>query len=558
MNQELNAEDIGQELGCEGVVSVVAKVEEYCTHEERRITLTNQAKIFGLQAEIAMLHDEERDLVERLRRAPESGELKSGRRKTAYYWIVTVSLAVAAFVFSILALEPFRLGWKSYLYCIGIAIVTPFLVEEAIERWNLRHLAKVLTTLAVIAAFLSLILLSLIRGQLLAHDTAPDAPAVVIDGEHEAPEQKNDFYGETLLPLRLAMMFLGIAIELGAGLALHKAWRTGAVDAEDWKALRNELRERRERMIVLAAEMARLQNEPAVFVARFWRNFYRAMLTHTVRNAMTKLLLLILVLIPFLRMDASAEEKLTIIVALDLTQSVAGRGPDGRTDFEKNVAGVMDLLAHAPASSRITVLSITDKSFTQPYILLSAVVPEDVGYFGERLQAARLQLLRAWKERSAHVEPHFKYTDVVGALALASQIFDQAPATSQKKLVIFSDMRHHSPELDLESGNSVSKFTELKKRSALPTLRLRDVQVYALGVDGAGKSMAYWQSLMTFWTEYLESGGATVRTYSLLREMPNLTAVIGKESSGTGCASFVPKRPPSAALRQSSRGLCLP
>lgn len=36
---------------------------------------------------------------------------------------------------------------------------------------------------------------------------------------------------------------------------------------------------------------------------------------------------------------------------------------------------------------------------------------------------------------------------------------------------------HHSPELDLESGVSVSRFTELKKVSTIPTLRLRDVQV---------------------------------------------------------------------------------
>jgi hypothetical protein len=41
MIPELNAEDIGQTLGFEGVGSVVSKVEEYCAYEERRITLKN-------------------------------------------------------------------------------------------------------------------------------------------------------------------------------------------------------------------------------------------------------------------------------------------------------------------------------------------------------------------------------------------------------------------------------------------------------------------------------------------------------------------------------------
>src|SRR5260370_8690051 len=87
------------------------------------------------------------------------------------------------------------------------------------------------------------------------------------------------------------MAFLAGAMELGAGLALHRAWRVTADGGEDWKALREELKSVRGRMVALLAEMTLLRNEPAVFVARFWRNFYRAMLSHTVRNAMTKFFL---------------------------------------------------------------------------------------------------------------------------------------------------------------------------------------------------------------------------------------------------------------------------
>lgn len=84
------------------------------------------------------------------------------------------------------------------------------------------------------------------------------------------------------------MALLAVAMELGAGLALHKAWRTTENSGEDWTELRNKLRGVRGQMVALATEMTLLQNEPAIFVARFWRNFYHSMLTHTVRNAMAK------------------------------------------------------------------------------------------------------------------------------------------------------------------------------------------------------------------------------------------------------------------------------
>jgi hypothetical protein len=526
MNPESNAENIGQTLGFEGVGSVVSKVEEYCAYEEKRITLTNQPRILSLQAAIAILQDEERNLEERLRHAQPPGDVRS-RRKAAYYWIVTIFLVAAAFVFSLLAFDPFRLGWKSYLYCLGIAIVTPFLIEEGIERWNIAGLVKALTTVGAVAALLSLIFLATIRGDLLTHEV--DSVNTVVtsnDGDDvaTAPPQ-NDFYRETLVLLRLVMALLAVAMELGAGLALHKAWRNVETCGEDWKSLRNELRAVREQMVALATEVAVLQNEPAIFIARFWRNFYQAMLTHTVRNAMAKLLMgAIIIILPGLHGHAATQEQITIVAVVDLSESVDGAGPDGRTDFEKNIAGVTRLLTQVPVSSRVIILGITDKSFVQPYILLSARVPDDPGYFGERLQAARRQLVALWKRRCAQLQPHFKYTDILGVLLTANQIFDESPKTSRRILVIFSDMRQHTRELDLESGSSVPSFVQLKQRSKpVSVAALKGVEVYALGVDGAGKPITYWQSLRTFWSQYFRSAGAVLQGYSVLRDLPSLT-----------------------------------
>jgi len=264
-----------------------------------------------------------------------------------------------------------------------------------------------------------------------------------------------------------------------------------------------------------------LRNEPEIFANRFWRDFYRALLSNAARNAMTKLLIVILGIFLATSCRAQAEDRLNMVIAIDLTRSVAGAGPDGKTDFQKNIEGVSRLLVQVPAGSRVTVIGITDHSFAQPYILLSAHVPDDAGYFGERLAAAHSQLVRTWKVRSSQLDPHFRQTDILGALQLAGEVFAQEPDAGRRNLVIFSDMRQSAPELNLESPKLVPSFSTVAARcGTLPALQ--QVQVDVLGGDGSGKSSAYWQSLKSFWAVYFHDAGANLKSYSVLRE-PQLT-----------------------------------
>jgi hypothetical protein len=167
-------------------------------------------------------------------------------------------------------------------------------------------------------------------------------------------------------------------------------------------------------------------------------------------------------------------------------------------------------------------------SFSIPYSTAirskASLAIGEAGYFGEKLQAAHRQLIALWKRRSAQLQPNFKQTDIFGVLLTAEHIFNESPHASRKVLVIFSDMRHSTAELDFESGNSVPSFAQLKHRSdTMPVAALKGVEVYALGVDGAGKPISYWQSLQTFWREYFEETGAALRDYSVLRDVPSLT-----------------------------------
>ena len=103
---------------------------------------------------------------------------------------------------------------------------------------------------------------------------------------------------------------------------------------------------------------------------------------------------------------------------------------------------------------------------------------------------------------------------------LASEIFNQHPTTEEKVLVIFSDMRQQTRELDIETPSLVPSFNQLGNRAArIEIADLAGVQALALGVDGAAKSFPYWQSLRAFWVEYFHASGARLENYEVLREV---------------------------------------
>jgi hypothetical protein len=118
---------------------------------------------------------------------------------------------------------------------------------------------------------------------------------------------------------------------------------------------------------------------------------------------------------------------------------------------------------------------------------------------------------------TARLVPQFDYTDAFGSLMLARQIFD-TQSGSRKILVIFSHMRHHTRDFDLESRSQIAVVSRTRRIQAIPVADLKGVQVYALGVDGTGKDIAYWSGLRQFWITYFQHARARLMTYSVLRE----------------------------------------
>jgi len=404
MHQETQVQTPGEELGRTAVAEVLSKAHNYCDHETQRIALTNNSKIGALRAELALLHEEQKKLQERLQRALPAGDLKDRRRKAIYYWSVTAFLAVAAFFFSLLAFDPYRLGWKSYLYCSGIAVISPFCVEKFLEVWASPRLMKALATIACLAALSSLVLLALVRGDVLAQ-AARSVTSVISFSDAPASQPDNTFYDRTLVLLRLLMALLALAMEIGAGLALYEARRLGSVSGDDPGRIAEAQKAVEATMVSKLEELKRLENASAVFQNEFWRDFYRTLSDGLTRRSLVRLSIFVLCVALVVVPRADAADRLNLVIAIDLTQSVAVKGTDQKQEFQKNVDAVSRLLATSQPGARITVLGITDRSFSQPSILLSAELSDDPGYFGERLQAARSSLVIAFRKQPSSLAP---------------------------------------------------------------------------------------------------------------------------------------------------------
>ncbi len=161
--------------------------------------------------------------------------------------------------------------------------------------------------------------------------------------------------------------------------------------------------------------------------------------------------------------------------------------------------------------------------FAQPYILLSADVGDDEGYFREKLVSARRQLMRGWQKRITNLQTGFSHTDILGALLLADQLVHERPTRCRNMLAIFSDMRQDTVDLNLETPKKLDARAALVKTETKGLIsRLDSVEVYVLGADNAGKPIIYWGLLRGYWLEYFRKTGAHVQTYSALRELPEI------------------------------------
>ncbi len=152
-----------------------------------------------------------------------------------------------------------------------------------------------------------------------------------------------------------------------------------------------------------------------------------------------------------------------------------------------------------------------------------------LSYIGGKNRLAK-RLIEIFPEHTTYVEAfaggaqvffHKEPSDVEALNDLDGEIANFYRVCSTKVLVLFSDMRHSMPDLNLESPSRLPSFSDAQKRAHILTADLQRTRAYSLGVDGAGKDLMYWEHLRQFWTEYFRDAGADLLCFSVLRDPPD-------------------------------------
>lgn len=508
--------DPGGKIATLAVDHVAHDAECYCDQECERILLESEPRINELIVEGHALQERESAVKARMDALPPPTDPRKRKLLACYYAGMGLMLALTAYGLTVIGFEPFRLGRVGKIISLGVAFVTPFAVHEFLETWKSRATLKMVVIAVFIAALFGGGLLAAIRGKLLARMAEDDKPAVVIEGETgAAAPEKPSFYESTGGSLEILMLFLAIAIDLGSGIALHRAcaeWN--AIDGE-YEKLSAELAALRGRLAEIWREITALKNAPAVFAAKFWRDFYGAALTQTVRKAAAKGVAAALIAFALASDRASAAGHTVAVMALDTSVSEGVKGDDGRTPFDRNVDAIAKTLAASPPDSHIAIIGITKDSMADPYPLLNADIGPDEGYFGERLAAARKALVRAWRARAAKLASTAKGTDIVGALGVASDIFRKEPKGSRMVLAIFSDMRNATKALNLEM---IPKGKGGARAVPAPgfLVALHGVTVYVVGANSGTRDIRDRDAVKQFWMRYFEQAGARCADYSAI------------------------------------------
>jgi len=484
---------------------------DFCQMFKRKIELIVAPRIRKAKHTGSLSKMKEAEIVDRKNKAggtKDSATVKIRMKKGKFHLGFGIMLGAVSCAFVLFALKPFQAGWVSYLLAFGITGATIYCIDKAlVSYFESRWLIFGISALCVGFAIFGHVLISIIRAELFKELYGSSGVS---------------FYSKAVNLLGIALPFLCVSLELGAGLSLFSAKENlWSPDVQDYK----ELEKYRAKMIEMDAEIERLKNLPEEEELAFSEAAMegaKEALAPKEKNIEKKLAWIIpvsILIILFLGLFAvkvfSSENEGLTIVALDLSKSSLSKDSEGFTEFKKNLKGVEEVLSQLEPGSRIIVVGITQSSFSNPLIILEKAIPREPGFFKEKLKTARDELAKEWTDRSKLLKAEYEESDIFGVISLASHLLN---GKKSAKLILFSDLRHYAGDFDLESPSIVdyeNLLKEVEAQGLIPSLY--GVGVYCLGVHCIGKSFGYWQSLSKFWEGFFAKSQATLKIYSLLR-----------------------------------------
>lgn len=318
---------------------------------------------------------------------------------------------------------------------------------------------------------------------------------------------------------------LAVSMDLAAGLALYEARKADSPAHDLAVELHTKLAAIDAELIHIIGRIAYLERDPEIVDCQLGRDYALGLLHGAKRNY----------LVQSVRMASRVASLLLIAAVLcraqglyhfgdDLSISSGPKGYERATAYEQNSAAAAELIAHLPEGARFEVRGITDDSFARPYPVLVGAIPVNDGRLPlfDPAVAARVRYAAAMRTAGTSIKPTFKATDVIGFLMSEGELLRNVPAT-RRVLVLLSDMRHSTKPFDIETPRVIPVASALKAVEANHAIAdLRGVDVYCLGVHAVGKDTEYWRSLREFWTAYFARSGASLKRFSMERDVVDL------------------------------------
>ena len=213
-------------------------------------------------------------------------------------------------------------------------------------------------------------------------------------------------------------------------------------------------------------------------------------------------------LIAFAFRNKPASSARTVVIIKDLTSSTPGEQDSLNNEF------IGTMLSQLRSGDEVYVTGITDVSFSKPLLILHGALPVDPHPLKPKLLAAQQKMISEWKSKSSSLSRPYKASDVIGSICHAALLL--RGKNSEKWIVILSDMRNSTKELDIESMPEINReksLSQLGTKGLIPNLNAVNVAVLGVHTTGKGMSPIYYQSLEDFWRGFFEMAQAEVAAF---------------------------------------------
>jgi len=197
----------------------------------------------------------------------------------------------------------------------------------------------------------------------------------------------------------------------------------------------------------------------------------------------------------------SSQEVAARTFLLDVTKSFKAELPEA-------ISFVTTELERTEEACTINIIAITSD---KPMIIQQGyVIPEDRSPFKETFYAAKEKLILDWKLAAEEkLKPEGDRSNVFLALWYAALLLEKS--NGPKELLVLSDLRHVTKDLDIESVQQVNVDSTLewvKREGLFPDLRGVRVRFFGVHVQGKSGPGRYFAGLKELYRRYVtEAGG---------------------------------------------------